>query len=161
MGYRLDSNFNTSKEITVLSPGTGGWVDGTVVINGHLDGLVGEVRRVMDVEEEGLVERRVEVFVHGFSALDLTVDFDLDVRTGRSLAVLWHEINSVLHFNRQLHLGKLDFVSAAPLFLVLLCFLGFWLRFSLPRDYSESVKTVKSLVYGLERMRENERERLQ
>lgn len=48
------------------------------MVDGDVDGVVGEVGRVGDVEEKGLLPRWVEVFGDGLSAVVLVIEVYFD-----------------------------------------------------------------------------------
>lgn len=75
-----------------------------LVKNNDIDGLVGKIFRVGDVEEELLVPIRIEVSVFGMSPLFLVVKIDLHKGVGR-VAVFGHEVAGVEDFDDELGHG--------------------------------------------------------
>lgn len=82
--------------------GGGGDGDG-VVVEGDVEGLVGEGGGVVEVEEEGLVPLGVEVAELGLGAVELAVEFDLGKGVGGAVAVLGHEVVGVVDLDGELH----------------------------------------------------------
>lgn len=96
-GHRHAGDSDTAEKI----PAVAGFL---LVVNDDIDGLVGEIFRVGDVEEELLVPVRIEVSVFGESPLFLVVKMDLDKGVSR-VAVLRHEVGGVEDFEDELGHG--------------------------------------------------------
>lgn len=86
-GHRHAGDSDTAEKI----PAVAGF---PVVINHDIDGGVGELSRVGDVENEILIPGRIEIGVYGTSPLFLVAKVDLDKGVGR-VAVLGHKVAGV------------------------------------------------------------------
>ncbi|KAL0540456.1 hypothetical protein IC582_020462 [Cucumis melo] len=95
--HRHAGDSNTAEKI----PAVAGF---PLVINHNIDGLVGKIFWVGDVEEELLIPVRIEISMFGMSPLFLVVKINLDKGAG-GVAVFGHEVAGVEDFYYELGHG--------------------------------------------------------
>lgn len=78
----------------------------SVIVDNHVDGVVGKVSWVGDVEDQLLVPVRIEVFGFGLCSLSLLVEVDLHKGRCEPVAVLGHEVTCIVNFDYELDHGE-------------------------------------------------------
>ncbi|KAM1064061.1 hypothetical protein ACFX1Q_028174 [Malus domestica] len=79
--------------------------DFSVIVNDNIDSLVGEVKWVVDVEDELFVPVRIEVFGLGLSLLPLPLEVDLNEGTHKPIAVFGHQAVCIVNFHHEFNTG--------------------------------------------------------
>lgn len=96
-GHRHAGDSDTAEKI----PSVAGF---SLVINDHIDGGVGEVLWLGDVEEKLVIPGRIKISVLGESPLFLVVEINFDKGVSRT-AIFGHEVGGVDDFDDELGHG--------------------------------------------------------